>query len=405
MDRGPLATASNRPQLTKPRLGWIGALLLVAPLAASAQSPDLNVDFTTLSQWLSHELAQGLAFNAGSNFDPPKEVKGYYVQPDLSLGVGRMPFNKSELPTLTTPALQDQSGTLFPDSVLFPNLALHLRIGLPWRGDAYVRFADATTPAGYKISPTIQAKVQSNSYGFGVRQHFFGGGMPMLTLGAHFNHVQGSTYLNGKFGINVDNVFTDDSDVSGALKWNLNSYGVTAVVSQSFDRWTPFLGMGYNYTSGSVSTSLSLDAHSILVDPINGSASDRPEQNQGREIFGLSYDRSTWSLFANAELKALGALQYRSFIIQFGGALPFDIGRGPAIFYHKRPAETDVSTSVRTAAAVPPSAPPAPRSAPPPASRLVPPPAPSVRPKPDPLDAPVHAAPLPSPGDRAVLIN
>ena len=47
-----------------------------------------------MTQWLSHELAQGLAFNAGSNFDPPREVKGYSIQPDLSLGVGRMPLDK-----------------------------------------------------------------------------------------------------------------------------------------------------------------------------------------------------------------------------------------------------------------------------------------------------------------------
>ena len=57
-----------------------------------------------MTQWLSHEMAQGLAFNAGSNFDPPREVKGWALQPDLSLGIGRIPFNKTTFPNLTVPA-------------------------------------------------------------------------------------------------------------------------------------------------------------------------------------------------------------------------------------------------------------------------------------------------------------
>jgi hypothetical protein len=295
-----------------------------------------------MSQWLSHEMAQGLAFNAGSNFDPPKEVKGYYLQPDLSLGVGSMPFDKRNFPTITVPALADYgAANLFPSSVLFPNLSVHLRMGLPWRGDFYIRLADATTPPGYKISPTMTAKVQTNSIGFGIRQHILGGDLPVVTLGAHYNHVQGSTHLKGKFNVNVDaagqTIFTANDDFTGDIAWSVNSFGLTAVAAQTYGAWTPFLGVGYNYTTGSVRTKLNLQSSTFLVSDITGEGSDRPEKSQGREIFGVSYDRPTWSLFANGELKALGQLQYRSYIIQFGGALPFDIGRGPAIFYKSRP--------------------------------------------------------------------
>jgi hypothetical protein len=106
-------------------------------------------------------------------------------------------------------------------------------------------------------------------------------------------------------------------------------------VSQTFDHWTPFAGVGYNYATGSVAVSLDLVSSTFLIPDINGRGSQHPEQSQGREIAGISYDRETWSAFANGELKALGQLQYRSWIVSVGAALPFDIG-GKAVFKRKR---------------------------------------------------------------------
>lgn len=321
-------------------------LLLLAlglPSGAAAANPSLNQDFKGMTQWLSHELAQGLAFNAGSNFDPPHEVKGRYLQPDLSLGVGRMPLDKRDFPVITVPALNDFGGqNLFPDSVTFPNLALHLRMGLPWRGDVSLRFADATTPSNYKISPTMTAGVQTNSYGAGIRQHLFGReGRPTLTLGAHYNHVKGRVRLKSKFQVDVPPGFTADSDLDGALDWNLNSYGLTAVVHKPYGSWTPFAGFGYNYATGSTRARLELKSQTPLIQDVIAEGSDRPEQSQGRWIFGVEYQKPTWSVFANAELKAVGRLQYRGFIAQIGAALPYEIGRGPAVIYKKKRAGLD----------------------------------------------------------------
>jgi hypothetical protein len=313
------------------------ALFLFTASEARANSA-LADDFGPMSQWLAHEMAQGLAFNAGSNFDPPREVKGWALQPDLSIGIGKIPFNKSEFPTLQNQALQDQGGAkIFPDKTLFPNLALHLRMGLPGRRDAYIRFADATTPPGYKISPTMTAAVQTNSIGFGLRQHLFGEEeQPTLTLGAHYNHVQGRTRLKGKFNVDIDNNFRADSEFNGEIDWSLNSFGLDAIVHKSYDSWTPFLGFGYNYATGSVRTKLELKSSTFLVDNVTGQGSDHPEQSQGRWITGVQYAKPTWSVFFNAELKALGQLQYRSWIAQIGVALPYEIGNGPKIIYKKR---------------------------------------------------------------------
>lgn len=317
-------------------------VLALAGIPAGAQAnPSLAPDFAGMAQWLSDQMAQGLAFNAGSNFDPPGEVKGYYLQPDLSFGVGLIPFDKRRFPNMQTPALQDGVGAaLFPNTTLFPNFALHLRMGLPWRGDLYVRFADATTPPGYKISPTMTAQVQTNSIGWGIRQHLFGGDYPRLTLGAHYNHIQGYTKLKGGFpvaasGSTYDNTFT------GNIDWSINSFGLTAIVSQSFGRWTPFGGLGYNYATGSVHVDLNLQSQDFLISSVSGQGSDHPEQSQGREILGVSYDRGTWSAFANGELKALGQMQYRSWIVQVGAALPFDIGFTKTVIKRKRAAPVE----------------------------------------------------------------
>lgn len=322
------------------------ALFIGSAAPAWGANPSLSDDFKSMTQWLSHEMANGLAFNAGSTFDPPREVTGWALQPDLSLGIGRIPFNKSNFPSLTVPALEEQGGSkIFPDSVLFPNLALHLRMGLPWRGDAYIRLADATTPPGYKISPTMTAQVQTNSIGFGMRQHFdlWRDDLPKVALGAHYNHVRGRTRLKGKFNVDVDQFFRADSDLNGEIDWNLNSFALTAVAHKSYEAWTPFAGFGYNYATGSVRSKLELKSHTFLISDVVGESSDHPEQSQGRWIAGVQYARPKWSAFFNAEVKALGRLQYRSWIAQLGVALPYEIGRGYKIIYKKRTAGTEAA--------------------------------------------------------------
>ena len=319
------------------RAPFAAALVLALACNSASANPSLTQDINGMSQWLSDQMAQGLAFNAGETFDPPKVVKGYYLQPDVSLAVGHIPFDKRRFPDMTTPELQNGGGAnLFPSSTLFPNLALHLRMGLPGRRDLYLRVADATTPAGYRISPTMTAQVQTNSIGFGVRQEFFGGeDYPTLVVGGHYNHVQGYTKLRGTFGVSAQG-FTADDKFNGNIDWSINSYGLTAIVSQTFGRWTPYGGLGYNYITGSTHVDLNLISGTFLIPDITGQGSDHPEQSQGREILGVSYDRETWSAFANGELKALGQLQYRSWIIAVGAALPFEIG-GKALIYKKRP--------------------------------------------------------------------
>jgi hypothetical protein len=310
-------------------------LLAFPPLASAQVNPTMSGDFQNMMQWLSHSLAQGLGFFAGESFDPPHEVTDKRIQPDLSLGVGHLPLNKSQFPTLQVQALNQLNlGNVFPEAINFPNLAMHLRGGLPYRMDFAVRGANMTTPPGYQISSGVPAKGQSNSIGVGLRKHFFGGEDPLLSLGVNFNHVYGIFHYNTKFAIDAQG-FNADTAVNGSLQWNVNSAGVNAVVSDTFfgGRVTPFFGFGINRVSGSVSATLQAIPNTPLINQIYGSSAERPEQNQGRLIFGSESNMRYVHMFFNGEVKAIGIGSGKTYIISAGAALPFHIGMGGGAAY------------------------------------------------------------------------
>lgn len=294
---------------------------------AHAANPSMADDFKKIMEWQSLEMAQGLAFNAGSTFDPPQEVKGGRLQPDLSLGVGVMPLDKSKFPELQSKTLREKDmSSMFKAKQVFPNITMHLRAGLPFRSDFTFRFTDMTTPPNYKISPGVSGKAQSNSLGFGVRKHFFGDDKFLVSVGANYNYVFGYVKYWTKFNVDAVEGFSADSDVRGGIAWNLNSFGANFVLSQGFGLWTPFVGLGYNYATGSVRSRLEILSNTPLIAPIIGEASRHPESNQARYILGVQTNRSWVNFFSNAEIKAMGDHAGESWIIHTGFMLPFRIG-------------------------------------------------------------------------------
>ena len=319
-----------------------------APVSAG---PSMSADFKSMMQWLSHELSQGLAFNAGSPFAPPREITDRRLAPDISVGGGVVPLDKGKFPVMRNDAVRDaHTESIFPSSVLFPNLAMHLRAGLPGRFDFAIRAANMTTPPGYKISPTTTGKGQSNSLGVSLRRHFFGGDAPLLSLGTHYNHVAGRFEYKTRFGINDVQGFSADSDVNGGIFWNINSFGLNAVTSQAFGAWTPFAGFGYNYTTGSVHSKLEALPDTPLITRIFGEASDHPEKSQGRVIVGLQLSRSWVNLFTNGEIKTIGIGAGKSWIVHAGLSLPFFLGSGGGR-YSRKAADAEETASARPVSA------------------------------------------------------
>ena len=296
----------------------------------------MQPDFEHMMHWLSNEVVQGLAFSAGSTFDPPNELKPWHVQPDLSLGVGAIPLDKSKFPTIAAKQLADKNpSAMLPSIVTIPDLALHVRLGLPGRFDLTIRGADTTVPKGYRLTPGTTANGQSNSIGFGLRKHFFGSRgdeMPLISVAANYNHVKGYfNYLSGweRMDLMGNGTLLADTKETGRLEWNVNSFGVNTVMSQTYGIFTPFVGAGWNYTTGSMSSRLEMHCASIAVcTPTVGEASDHPEQHHVRLLLGGQLDGSYVSFFANAEIKAIGQNAARTLMVTIGVVSPFRIGSG-----------------------------------------------------------------------------
>lgn len=328
MDNGSRPFAADK---TLKKLGIYAALLALSSGPVRA-NPSMSDDFGRMTQWLSHEMVQGMSFYAGSTFDPPREVKDKRLQPDLSLGLGKMPLDKARFPQMETQGLKDvNAGGIFPSNVMFPNLVMHMRMGLPGRSDLALRAADMTTPPGYKISPTATGSGQSNSIGFSLRKHILGNGKPLVSLGFNYNYVFGHFNYKSKFDINNVEGFSASNDIEGTIRWNVNSYGFNAVVSQTMGAWTPFLGFGYNYLTGSVRARLEAISDTPLILPVVGESSAHPEQSQGRAIIGAQLNRFWANLFANGEVKAIGSGIGKTWSVHSGISLPFQIG--PRGFY------------------------------------------------------------------------
>lgn len=313
----------------------VAAFFISVPRAAAQ---DMNADFQNITGWLSHEVAQGLGFNSGETFDPPREIYDRRLEPDISLGGGVMPLNKATFPAMQTQQLADEDPQrLFPSSVLFPNFTMHLRAGLPGRSDFALRFADMTSPPGYKLSANTTAKAQSNSIGVTLRKHLLGGDLPLLSLGASYNHVYGRFEFatNMLISPGIGNA-TIDTPVNGGLYWNVSSYGLNAVMSQTFGLWTPFAGFGMNYVTGSVRASLAANPRTDLIDPLRGDASAKPETRNGRLIMGLQLNHSWVNFFTSGEIKALGVGSGKAWIVQSGMSLPFRIGTGGGAYARRQ---------------------------------------------------------------------
>lgn len=318
---------TRRAAAAPARAALLAALVCtLAAVPSRAANPSMSRDFARMMEWLSHEMAQGLAFNAGSTFDPPHELKSRRLQPDLSVGAGKMPLDKASFPEPEVPALREMgAANIFPSAVVFPNLAMHLRAGLPWRMDMSIRLANMTTPPGYKLSGNVPAKGQSNSVGFGLRRHFLGqGDLPLLGFGVNFNHVSGRFNLKTKFNVNNVQGFTADSDVNGDFAWSVNSIGTHLTASKDFGAWTPFLGVGYNHSNGSVSTELKAEPNTPLIQPIVGKASEKPELHSARMMTGLQWNASWVNVFANGEIKTVGEHSGKTWVAHIGFTLPFE---------------------------------------------------------------------------------
>jgi hypothetical protein len=310
---------------------------------AWAANPTMSDDFARMMDWLSGEVATGLGFSGGSTFDPPNEMRPWRIQPDVSLGVGNLPFDKSTFPEIQVDALaeKDPGGSL-PDKMLFPNLTLHMRLGLPERMDLGLRIANMTTPKNYRLSEDTVGNGQSNSIGVALRRHFMGGKRPMVSVGGSYQQTFGYfNYVNKFDSVELTPGFFASSVNSGQLEWDVKSFGVNMVVSQAYGRWIPFMGAGFNHSRGSVRGRLEAAWKTPLIQPSVGEASNSPEPTNARVIFGLQRQAALFNYFLNGEVKTLGRSSGKTFVISTGLSAPFKVGAASSLVRFGRKGEKD----------------------------------------------------------------
>lgn len=332
----------------KGRAAFLTACLAVlgASSAGAQTNPRMSDDFAKIMDWLTKGTAEGLGFNAGSSFDPPNEMRPWRLQPDVSLGVGILPFDKKAFPRLQ-PALADKKiDESLPDQMMFPNLTLHMRMGLPRRWDVGARFANMTTPSNYKLSQTTTGNGQSNTLGMSVRRHFMGGDRPLVSVSGVYNHTFGYFNFQNEFkDVELTPGFRADSTNMGTLEWDVRSFGFNAIMSQSYGKWIPFGGFGYNRMIGSVSGKLESQWKTPLAGPSVGQASNSPSEDNGRIIMGFQRDGSFFKLFMNTEIKAMGTMAGKSFIISTGLAAPFKMGASSALVREGRNRDSNLAVT------------------------------------------------------------
>lgn len=327
----------------------LAAMLLIGAAAspARAANPSMADDFSRMMDWLTKGVADGLGFNAGSSFSPPTEVRPWRLQPDVSLGVGFLPFDKKSFPRMQVQALAEKHPEeALPSQMMFPNLTIHMRMGLPGRTDVGARFANMTTPSGYRLSPTTTGDGQSNTLGIAIRRHFWGGDRPLLSASAIYNHTFGFfNFTNEYKHVELTNGFFADSTNFGTLEWDVRSFGLNLTASQTYGKYLPFAGFGYNHVIGSVTGKLEAQWKTPLIAPSVGRASNTPFAENGRFIAGFQRDGSLFKFFMNGELKAMGPMAGKSFVISTGLAAPFKIGARSALVRHGRNQPSNLASS------------------------------------------------------------
>lgn len=284
-------------------------MVMAAPTNGWAGNPSLSDDLANITQWLSDQTATGFAFNGGATVSPPTELGAGGLEWDASFGAGLVPLDVKAFPTVGVDQLNDAGiQSFFPSAIPFPHFTAHLRVGLPNRTDLAARFSNLTAPT-YSVSERTKASGQSNIYGVELRRHFLGTGdaMPRISVTGMLTLLKGSFIFNNRFeNQKLTDTFYVDSDNSGFLKWNMVTYGANAVMSKAYGRWTPFGGLGYSYSAGTVQTEMTAEFKTPLIQPSRGQASAKPREHAVRALFGATRKLRKMSLLFNGEVMLVG---------------------------------------------------------------------------------------------------
>ena len=305
------------------------AALLSFPFCGSRAQhiSDVPDDVTSIARWLSEQTANGIAFHTVSKSDQPTELTKGEMELDLNAGLGFLPLNHKQFPEMQVDLLKERDvASLFSSEFNFPDATIHFRTGLYGRTSLGFKISDTTIPKR-KVTESTSGKGQSNVLGLELKRYFLGRGRPLISLSATADYVRGYFDFLNEFHNVTMGIATLNSNNTGELKWNIQSYGLETTVSGYLGPWMPFLGLGYNYNAGDVKTRIFADFKGDTPD-LDGRWSAPPTRHTMRISTGTRYGLRFMNLTLNGQMLAVGKGAGRTFAMNFGVSVPFNLKPG-----------------------------------------------------------------------------
>lgn len=273
---------------------------------------DVAKDFGEISKWISGELSEGMAFNAGSGNVLPADIiefPGFGF--GISAGASLWPVNAGEFRALNLRTIDTSSANKIdmPDTIGMINIVGHVKTALPFGLDIGARvggfnFDDDTGNASVELENAL--------WGVELRKRILGGSwtnilLPDLSVSVSFDNAVGSierkeSYSDRRTETYEGSSYTQEiqSETLWKTEWNTQNIGIKTIVSKTFLFITPYFGLGVNKHMGSTETKIVTTGTISLEIPYFPSQSASLSIENKSEV---DADDTTMRLLTGVELK------------------------------------------------------------------------------------------------------
>lgn len=242
----------------------------IAEDVATAQAGVLN-DYNLIGKWVNKELTEGFAYNAGSGNLFPADVIEFPGFEAGFMGGGTVwsldlaGLRALELTSIdTAPSTGDEVD--MENSFGMINTVGHVKVGLPFRMDAGIRFGEF---AFDDDTGDADVEVENAVWGIEVRKRILGGAwtnifFPDITVNVSFDSAVGKitrteAYVEPKTPATYGGVLYQQEITSAntwETRWNVQNVGVKGIISKQLAFFIPFLGIGINKNLGTTKTEI-----------------------------------------------------------------------------------------------------------------------------------------------------
>ena len=271
---------------------WRVVLLLVgmtyagvSPLMAQVNGPAVSFaaqvqpDALAIAQFVNAPFAKSMGFITTLGWNTPPGIFDFMAGPRIEVGVGAAVdlMNFPSLSSLALPALEANTNITIPSVLPFPVPAATARVGLMNGLDVGVRFA-------YLPMVDIpELGFAANFVGWGVDLRYKiieGLYLPTVSVGMSWDTFSGNLGISTK--VNQSSTYSNSGTdynatlagtTSYALNWNVRSFGAKIEVGKDLGILYPFGAIGFQRSSGGITSSLTGNGTVTMSDDPGDTAS------------------------------------------------------------------------------------------------------------------------------------